>query len=210
MYDSYIAIRKAIGILGMSLPILVIGLGAAVHLQVADSLSGYYHTSVRDVFVSVLFASGLLLMVYQGSNPTDRHLTTAAGFLAILVVVFPTQPVDGAPGPIGIFLLTPDVSWICHLVSAFSFFGLMGFICLFRFTRHDSKTPADRIRLNFRYKVCGLFIVIGAVFTLTIKLCFRSYMQFYPVLVAESVILAAIGYGWFLKGDKTPRPAEAE
>lgn len=207
MYESYLAIRKAIGILGMSLPLLIILLGALIHQQTADSLSGYYHTSLRDLFVAILFGAGLLLIVYQGDNLTDKYLTTAAGILAILTVVFPTK-VSGPESEIannmmlGIFQLQASVSWICHIVFALSFFLVMSFICLFRFTRHRSNSPNERIRLDFQYKVCGLFILAGAIFSVTVKVFFRSYMQFYPVLVVESISLGAIGYGWFLKGNK--------
>ncbi len=207
MYHSYLAIRKAIGILGMSLPVTVIGLGAVVHMQLADSLSGYYYTSMRDVFVSYLFASGILLIAYQGNTKLDRYLTNAAGILAMCVIVFPTKPPptvasSAAEFTTGIFELSYQVSWVCHIVSAFSFFILMAIVCLFRFTKHQGGSSTKRRRLDFHYKVCALFIVVGAIVTFTIKLFFPEYMQFYPVLVAEAVCLGAIGYGWFQKGNK--------
>ncbi|MBN2341938.1 MAG: hypothetical protein JXX29_16210 [Deltaproteobacteria bacterium] len=207
MYDSYLAIRKAIGILGMSLPLIVIGLGALVHQQVADSLSGYYYTSIRDVFESFLFASGLLLIVYQGNNKLDKYLTTAAGILAIGVVTFPTEPASTTPicegvTTTGIFELPFHVSRWFHIASAISFFVVMAIVCLFRFTKHQDNAPEERKRLDFRYKVCGFFILVGATVTFTFKLFFPECMKFYPVLVAEAVSLAAIGYGWFLKGNK--------
>ncbi len=207
MNRAYIAIRKLIGILGMSLPVLLIIPGALIHQQTADSLSGYYYTSLRDVLVAVLFAAGLLLIVYRGGNKTDRYLTTLAGILAMLIVVFPISPTGSDFETanriqVGIFQLPAGISWAFHLAFAFSFFVVMGIVSLFRFTKHQPGATEERVRLNFRYRICGLFIWVGAVFTLVVKLFFKSDMLFYPVLAAESIILAAIGYGWFLKGNK--------
>ena len=54
---SYLALRKAIGLLGIVFP-FVVSLGALVLFQTAiqSSISSYYHTGMRDVFVGTLCA----------------------------------------------------------------------------------------------------------------------------------------------------------
>ena len=55
---SYLEFRRAIGILGMALPfILLIGGFIFGNNSLQYSLSHYYHTNMRDFFVGLLFFS---------------------------------------------------------------------------------------------------------------------------------------------------------
>ena len=53
---SYLELRRIIGILGMSLPFIVMG-GAWLIFSVGlqESISAYYHTPMRDVLVGLIF-----------------------------------------------------------------------------------------------------------------------------------------------------------
>lgn len=58
MVVSYIAIRRAIGLSGLLLPI-ALGLGGlAIGIPIQDNISSYYHTPLRYIFVGTMAAMG--------------------------------------------------------------------------------------------------------------------------------------------------------
>ena len=69
-YDifTYRRIRRAIGYLGISLPILLVGLSLISFFEtsVQYSISDYYYTNLREVFTGTLCAVGLFLICYKG------------------------------------------------------------------------------------------------------------------------------------------------
>ena len=62
------------------------------------SISAYYFTSVRTVFVGSLCALGAVLIAYKGHSPEEDVLLNFSGFMAFVVAMVPTVP-DGLCGP---------------------------------------------------------------------------------------------------------------
>ena len=64
-------IRTVVGFVGVLLPLVLI-LGEAFFIRggvhVRGSLSAYYHTSMRDVFVSSLCVAGIMLATYMSEK----------------------------------------------------------------------------------------------------------------------------------------------
>ena len=62
---SYLAMRRLTGILGISLPFIVI-LGGLSQSDpgLQGSISGYYYTNMRDLFVGILSGVALFLLSY--------------------------------------------------------------------------------------------------------------------------------------------------
>ena len=197
-YDSYLIIRRSIGILGILLPILLI-LGGLVSpdRSIESSLSAYYHNNLGDVFVLILGAAALLLIAYRGNKTGVRILTTAGGIMAMFVILFPTK-MDGVPIPYGVFLIPPGPSWFLHNVFALSFFSILSVISFVHFTKHIEGTPDSRIKKNKWYKLFGIIIFISALLYGVFIFLFPGY----PVLIAETVGLEAIGATWLIKGWK--------
>lgn len=54
------------------------------------SLSAYYYTPVRSMFVGALCAIGVSLLAYQGRTDTENVLLDYSGFLAFIVAFVPT------------------------------------------------------------------------------------------------------------------------
>src|SRR5262245_5003850 len=95
---SYLSLRKAIGLLGACLPfVLAIGLFVLDGKGLQGSISGYYHTEMRDVFVGILCAIGVFLLSYRGYESEDRIAGNLACAFAIGTALFPTTPMDPAP-----------------------------------------------------------------------------------------------------------------
>lgn len=87
---TYLALR-----LGM---VLLVGLlFVSVALQIIEagclrlSLSAYYFTPARPVFVGSLAAIGACLIIYRGNTDTENVLLDYSGFLAFVVAFVPTR-----------------------------------------------------------------------------------------------------------------------
>ena len=92
---SYLLIRTVVGVIGLVLPfILIIGETFYVRggMHVRGSLSAYYHTSMRDLFVAGLCVTGVLLATYMSglTKTWDFWLSLIAGIAVLGVVFFPT------------------------------------------------------------------------------------------------------------------------
>src|SRR3954466_4401429 len=91
---SYLTLRKLIGWVGMLMP-LIVRIGARVlppYIWTTDSISAYYYTGMRDVFVSTLVLVGALLFCYRAPGVFDTILTIVAGLAAIGIGLFPMAP----------------------------------------------------------------------------------------------------------------------
>ena len=68
---SYLMIRAVVGVIGIVLPVVFI-IGEMFFLrtgvQVRGSISAYYHTSMRDLFVGGLTVIGFLLLTYMAGQ----------------------------------------------------------------------------------------------------------------------------------------------
>ena len=93
---SYLVIRMVVGFIGIALPALLI-IGEASFLQtgvrVRGSLSAYYHTSMRDLFVGGLTVVGVLLLTYMAGRKSrpDRWISSIAGVAVLGVAFLPTN-----------------------------------------------------------------------------------------------------------------------
>lgn len=62
------------------------------------SISAYYYTPARTVFVGSLCALGVSLIAYKGHSPEEDVLLNFSGSMAFVVAMVPTVP-DGRCGP---------------------------------------------------------------------------------------------------------------
>ena len=92
-------LRQFVGWIGTLLPIvLLVGVAISSTQARPDSMSGYYYTDMRNVFVGALCALGAFLGGYDGYDCVDRWITNVAGFGAIGVAFCPTKPTVCAAG----------------------------------------------------------------------------------------------------------------
>jgi phosphoglycerol transferase MdoB-like AlkP superfamily enzyme len=85
-------LRKAIGILGMALPfLLILSLYFFSNFsEPLESISHYYYTRVSGVFIGILSILAIFLIIYKGKAPTDLIISTIAGVAVLFVLLFPT------------------------------------------------------------------------------------------------------------------------
>ncbi|MEU9826746.1 DUF998 domain-containing protein [Micromonospora chersina] len=199
-------LRLGVGSVGIALPVvLVVGhLIVARRFTLLDSLSGYYHTELRDVFVGALCAVGVFLIAYRYRRPDDA-LGTVAGVLAVAVALFPTTM--GAPA--GTISHGDRIVGLVHQVAAGALFLLLAVFCLFLFTRPDrAGVPPSPSAVRF-YRLCGGLILVAIAFALASTLLSAEVRHtLKPVLWCETVAVFAFGAAWVAKSDALFRAAQ--
>jgi len=100
--QSYRGMRFTIGVVAFALPWLLITIDwwlITSEPQIRGSLSAYYHSSARDVFVGGLIATGGFMISYMaGKRGTyDYWLSSIAGVLVMIVALVPTGRKLDAP-----------------------------------------------------------------------------------------------------------------
>jgi len=85
--------------LRLAIILLMLLLGFSVVLQIAaddgkvlPSVSAYYHSPARDVFVASLCAFGTCLIIHRGRSDTEDVLLNGAGYLSFFIAFVPTTP----------------------------------------------------------------------------------------------------------------------
>ena len=209
---SYLTMRKCVGGIGGLLPfVLLIGNELVGH-GTEPSMSAYYYSPMRNIWVGALCALGIFLIAYVGWDRADKIITNIAGVSALGVALCPTTPLVGQ-------VTTREMTvGTFHLAFAAVVFLMLGLMSL-RFATRTVMPPGlllhQRIEyaLGFTpsgdstattaeiavYRVSGFVILVGVAI-------------FYPMtkagwdwlLVLETVMLVFFGVAWFLKGTTLP------
>jgi cytochrome bd-type quinol oxidase subunit 2 len=205
---SYSYLRKAVGFLGLFLPI-VLFLGLRFIADCSDiqpSISDYYHTKMRDVFVGVLCAISLFLYCYKGyaGDNRDNIAGTLASFFALGIAFFPTS-FDG-DSSCSISPATPNPEYIStlHFIFATAFFLVLAYFSLKLFTLGDSDTIEKQTR-NKIYIICG-YIMLGcigaiALYFFYLKNQYPNLKNYDLVFWFETIALWAFATSWLVKGE---------
>lgn len=194
-------LRRGIGVVGIALP-FVVTIGNALlagRFTLLESISGAYHTGMRDIFVGSLCAIGVFLICYRYRR-LDDVASSVAGALAIAVALFPT-----AAGAAATTVSSTDVlAGRVHQVCAAALFVILAGFCLLLFTRTepgDAPTPEKLVR-NRIYRVCGWLIVAAIVATVASTFLPESVQEAVkPVFWGETVAVLAFGVAWLVKGE---------
>jgi hypothetical protein len=222
-------LRKTVGWIGSLLPIVLIASSLFLTTR-PDSMSGYYYTHMRNVFVGALCALGVFLVAYAGYDEVDRWITNIAGACAIGVAFCPTKPTVCAaqartclPPSVRQLSTFQQVVGDIHLFFAAVTFIALGLMAL-RFakasgtpagldmkdtiryglgfaTPPDGKGPPRKQKLNVIYRVCGIVILSCVVLAALSNLLPASVKADVPLLfIFEALAVFGFGVSWFVKG----------
>ncbi|WP_296151144.1 hypothetical protein [uncultured Flavobacterium sp.] len=208
-YDifTYRRIRRAIGYLGISLPLLLVffSLFDFFKTEIQPSISHYYYTNLREIFTGTLCAVGLFLIRYKGHGnksiwKNDNLLTNIAGIMAIGVALVPTNP-DDASAKIYTFIPYSD-AWLgmLHYAFAGSLFLIFSLLAINVFTigqENDTAVPESILNENNIYRFCGYSILV---FVIMVPISAKFELFPYSTLVFEALSLLAFGIAWLIKG----------
>jgi hypothetical protein len=199
MVLSYLGLRTAIGIIGIALPfVLAIGKVVIGSPGIESSISSYYHTDMRDVFVGSLCAIAVFLMSYRGYERKDDIAGDLACIFALGVALFPTTPeVNVTSGD--------QIIGALHLIFAAGFLLTLAFFSLVLFRKTDPTTaPTPRkLHRNMVYTFCGYIILTSIILIVLVSLLSSNspVQRLDPVFWFESVAVVAFGVSWLTKGE---------
>ena len=195
---SYLLLRKVLGALGIALPFLLsIGAWVIFGTGLQESMSAYYYTGTRDVFVGTLCVIGFFLFAYNGYGPADRIAGNLACLFAVGTALFPTAPTGHS--------CKVERIYCVHGVFAASLFLTLTFFSLFLFTRTSGNPTPQKLKRNMVYKVCGT-IMLAAILLVPIlhflpESLTAGIMQLDPVFWLEATAVVAFGVSWLTKGE---------
>lgn len=211
LVQPYDAARRTIGIVGGSLPLTLLIGGLILGLGVRPSLSAYFYTPLREVFVGTLCANAAFFWTYNGYDRkpgewlSDRLATRIAALSAIGIALAPMLPGDaGSCVSLSQCLLGDGPAGAVHLVAAAVHFVMLALICLVVFTRGNSDT-AEKRASNRVYRVGG-WTILGVVAALAV-LSFGprplrdALAPLRPVFWLETLAVVAFAASWLVKGD---------
>jgi hypothetical protein len=186
----YLAMRKAVGLIGILMPFtLMLGNFFIFKGEIMlRSISRYYYSGMRNVFVAALCAMALFMFFYSGIDWRERWAGITAGGLTLGVAFFPTT----LAGP-------TDLIGLLHYTCATLLFLLLAWISLFHFPRKRPGTTrevTDTIQV-----ICG-WLMIACVLTIIIYHAFFRVegKETCLVFTAETIALVAFGLSWFTEG----------
>jgi hypothetical protein len=183
---------------------------------IEGSISAYYHTGMREVFVAILAALGIFLLCYKGPERWDVIAAKLAGAAAILVALLPTHEAsreatdtgERLPDSVTLFsgadAADPEIIGTLNYVSAAVFFVTVALMAIFLFTRSRSAAPTDRKRWrNLVYRLMGAAILLAIAAIAFDKLVLGSRWSDGTSFVfwMETVAVTAFGVAWLTKAE---------
>lgn len=201
-------LRRAIGWLGITFPLLL-ALGASA---VQTSVSDYYYTNMRDYFEGVLFFLAVFLMAYRPYGKDgwqDNLITTLGGIAALLLALFPTHNAGLGHTPSSLVLAFVPLEWSggLHNLGAGGLFLCFGVMSLFYFTKgpRDGRTPQKALRnLVYVGSGVGIFACIGFIASVYFTTPDQTARDLSSIYWPESIALVLFGLSWLVKGNQFP------
>jgi hypothetical protein len=167
---SYMSIRRAIGMIGLALPILLGPVGYfGLGIEIQDNISSYYHTPMRDIFVGAMCSIGIFLFCYRGYDWIERWTGYIGCSAAMGVALF---PLDENSDP----LYQESVAGYLHTICGGAFFLTLAFYSLYHFpsTRRGPHKPEKlELERNLVYRTSGVVILLSL-------LAMGSYLLLFP------------------------------
>lgn len=213
---ALLRLRKAIGIIGLMLPIILIAGALTPPVEMQTSISHFFYTPMRELFVIALSVIGIFLITYHGYDPapgdwlSDYWVSTTAGSAVLIVATVPTLcDMACGYGPLSLFdgwVSNETLQDWLHFGSAGIFLGALAVMCLCLFTKSNKTCPSQKkLRRNRLYRICGVVIVATiltlALFKIPLVAVGDAWdKSWYFTFWAEAIAVWAFGIAWLVKG----------
>lgn len=193
---SFWALRRSIGVAAMTFPfVLVIGNWVVKRaLGIEPSISDYYHTAMRDLFVATLCVIAICLWLYRGPQKKDDFAANFAALCAFVVALVPTTPSKASEAQTALGQV--------HFAAAALLFATLAYFCLFLFTRTKHSPPWKlRVYVGSGWTMIGCIAAIAVVKLFAAKAWIDRWD---PVFWLEAVAILAFGASWLTKAGQEP------
>ncbi len=203
---SFLSIRKAIGILGLVLPFAL--LFGTLLLKDCDeiqgSISAYYYTDMRNVFVGILSVVAFYLFSYNGYDRKDRILSAFCGLASLGVAFLPTSVVPPLTACVNEEVPDSIISTF-HFISAAGFFLISAYVSIVQFTKGSPSPTSQKLKRNMAYRSAGVVmifcIVLIGIYIALLEHKYPNLATFKPIFWLETFALWAFGISWLIKGE---------
>ncbi|QDT07554.1 hypothetical protein K227x_59820 [Rubripirellula lacrimiformis] len=196
---SYLGIRRAIGVGGLLLPVMLGPVGLVFGIEIQDNMSSYYHTPLRDIFVGTLCAIGIFLFCYRGYDWVENWTSNLGCASALGVALF---PLDFNSDP----LMQKSIVGYLHSFSGGVFFLTLAFYSLYHFPRDSRREHEPHLReRDFVYRTSGWVILVSTAtmgcYLLLLDGSWKQTLNQYNFLFwMEWVAVWSFAAAWLAKG----------
>jgi len=195
---TYLTLRKAVGAIALLLPFaMAIPWWLLRDHALQTSISDYYYTGMRNLFVGSLCAIAMFLLCCRGFDRKDEVAGMLSALCALGVALFPTTP--AAPSA-----FQREVGRAHYAFAALLFLTLAYFcLVLFKMTAANRILTRKKLQRNNVYTVCG-YVILGSLLAIAATKIFElkySIVGLGPVFCFESTSLLAFGTAWLTKGE---------
>ena len=210
VFLSYYTMRRTVGIIALTFPfalaagsILAALLGPSHQLShplLQRSISDYYYTPMRNLYVGSLWSIAAFLASTRGYDLRDEITGYLAGACALGVAVCPSfNPHSSSYTPQEFAL------GLIHTAFAALMYLMLAYICIFLFRKSSPEKPVTRRKRdrNRIYAASGLIMVacMIAMISLTILTTVERRHPSHWLFWCESLALFAFGVAWLTKGE---------
>jgi hypothetical protein len=199
---SYLALRKAVGIVALALPFAVALPWGLLHHAIETSISAYYYSGMRTVFTGSLCAIAMFMLCTRGYDRKDEFAGIFSAVCGIGVAFFPTSPASCPSAR------QQHIGWI-HYSFAAALFLTLAYFCLvlFKMSAEHKITNLRKIQRNRVYTVCGIAILVSLALLPSLTFLLHKFHKDYlfacvaPGIFFETTSLWAFGIAWLIKGE---------
>lgn len=188
--ETYFVLRMVIAGGAFALPpALLVWVAVGSDLPMPGSLSAFYYTPARGLFVGTLVAIGVALVAYRGYTRGENRLLNAAGTLAIVVALFPTDD-PASPGLNAVSVI--------HAVAAATFFVVAALSIIFYGQETVGSIPDPELQRGYRlgYRILVVLVLLFPALALLIACLLGSTMA---LSLVEAAALYAFATFWIVK-----------
>jgi hypothetical protein len=206
--------RVAVGLAGILLPValfVIDRLWFKGDPTPRDSMSAYYWSGMRDVFVTIIFGTGAFLILYRiAERSLDNTASIVAGAGATLLALFPTKAGDNlTPTPITTPLQDhlggPSVVFYFHILGTAAFVTGLATVSFLYGLREGRWRPVPGKKLTPRFWrvfhwICTGGMVVGFLWILVSSFPHHNFGPRVDVLIGEVMCTWSFGPSWLAKG----------
>lgn len=213
---SYTGLKITTGLVGLLMPWAVrLGGFLTEGITVSGTVSAYYYTGMRDVFVGTLAVVGALLASYRTPRRLDNAAALVAGLAAVAIGLFPMRPVFAVniarryriPDDLDayfrqVYFPHGPLGW--HTPAVALFFGAGLYLVAVSF-RETSRLEAEegvrevtwqKVARNRLYLTSAITMLLAGLTIAALQLLGWRDLIFWP----ESVAISAFAFAWLVKG----------
>jgi hypothetical protein len=205
------ALQQTVGWIAFLMPVTVrlLAFLSPEQIWTTNSISAYYYSSARDVFVGALVVGGVVMAFFDTGQRRDRWISVLAGAAAIGIALFPMKISVGvlrSPGTIlpddesklvDALLHAPHGPLGYHFIFVAAFFVLTFYLVAFRFRANTPALPTqEKCMRNKVYIVCSAIMAVAFVWIAVLELNDQQQSIFWP----ETLAVMAFSAAWLVKG----------